>query len=296
MTNRRSFFRLAARATLATGFYTLTEKLSVTGPRLPSSPLNAFPQAVSSGTDGITYPLQLGIAGYTFAQLDILTAISMMQRLGVTRLSLKDNLLPLDASVETATAVVTQLKAAGITVYAVGVIYMKTEAEVVRAFDYAAKVGVSLIIAAPDYSLLSSVEGKVKATGIRVALHNHGPGDRLYPSPGDAWNKIKGMDKGMGLCMDIGHAMRAGANLTEAVSLYKSRLFDMHIKDVTGAFKEAAAIEMGRGVIDFPALVRALEKIRYTGMCSIEFEKDMKDPMPGLAESVGFFRGVMRTV
>jgi sugar phosphate isomerase/epimerase len=50
---------------------------------------------------------------------------------------------------------------------------------------------------------------------------------------------------------------------------------------------------MGRGVIDFPALVRALKKVNYTGICSIEFEKDMQDPLPGIAESLGYFRALL---
>jgi sugar phosphate isomerase/epimerase len=100
----------------------------------------------------------------------------------------------------------------------------------------------------------------------------------------------------MGLCLDIGHAVRAGANLIQAVKEYKSRLFDMHIKDVTGAYKDAKAIEIGRGVIDFPALVKTLKSIQYNGVCSIEFEKDMTDPLPGIAESIGYFRGVIASV
>jgi sugar phosphate isomerase/epimerase len=66
----------------------------------------------------------------------------------------------------------------------------------------------------------------------------------------------------------------------------------MHIKDVTKAEQDGKAIEAGRGIINFPALVKALRKINYRGHCSIEFEKDMKDPLPGIAESVGYFKGV----
>ena len=50
---------------------------------------------------------------------------------------------------------------------------------------------------------------------------------------------------------------------------------------------------MGRGVINFSEVVESLRKIKYTGVCSIEFEKDMTDPLPGLAESVGYFKGIM---
>jgi sugar phosphate isomerase/epimerase len=97
----------------------------------------------------------------------------------------------------------------------------------------------------------------------------------------------------MGLCIDIGHATRAGVAVDKAVKEYKDRLFDLHIKDVSVAEKDGKAIEIGRGVIDFPALVRSLKKTGYKGVCSIEFEKDMTDPMAGIAESIGYFKGVM---
>ncbi len=94
----------------------------------------------------------------------------------------------------------------------------------------------------------------------------------------------------MGLCIDIGHAIRAGILPQKAVIDYQDRLMDLHIKDVTLAANKGVAIEMGRGVINFPALLRALKKINYMGSCSIEleYEKDMKDPLPGIA---GIFQG-----
>jgi sugar phosphate isomerase/epimerase len=100
----------------------------------------------------------------------------------------------------------------------------------------------------------------------------------------------------MGICLDIGHAMRAGEEPGKAIREYKNRIFDLHIKDVTLAAKDGKATEIGRGVIDFPGLIAALDKVQYQGVCAIEFEKDMSDPLPGIAESTGYFRGVINTV
>jgi sugar phosphate isomerase/epimerase len=77
---------------------------------------------------------------------------------------------------------------------------------------------------------------------------------------------------------------------------YGSRIFDIHVKDVTTATVEGKDCELGRGIIDFPAFFKALRKINYQGMCSLEFEKDDTDPLPGIAESVGYFKGVWNTV
>ena len=237
--------------------------------------------------------LTIGIAGYTFAKFDVDQAIAMMKRLDVRYLSLKDFHLPINSSDEKIKEVLAKFSDAGIKVYAVGVIYMKTQQAVDEAFEYAKKVGVNLIVGVPAYELLDYTEQKVKATNIKIAIHNHGPEDVLYPGPAEVYNRIKNRDSRMGLCLDIGHATRAGADLDKAITEYKDRLFDMHIKDVTSASKEGEAIEIGRGCIDFETLIKKLNKISYKGVCSIEFEKDMTDPLPGMAESIGFFRGVL---
>jgi inosose dehydratase len=245
---------------------------------------------------GAADALQLGIAGYTFLHVPVDGAIAMMKRVGVYNLSIKDFHLPLESSPETIRSVKDQFAAGGIRIYAAGVIYMKTEAEVNRAFDYAHTLGVGLIIGVPNPELLGYTEQKVKATGIRVAIHNHGPEDKLYPSPVDVYNHIKDLDPRMGLCLDIGHAARAGADPVKVVQDYGPRIFDMHVKDLAVISREAKPIELGRGVLDIPGLLKELIRMRYAGVCSIEHEMDMNDPLPGIAESAGFFRGVVKAV
>jgi len=240
--------------------------------------------------------LQLGMAGYTFAKFDIEKSIAMMKRVGIQNLSLKEFHLPLNSPPEKIQSVLAQFKEAGINIYAVGVIYMKTKEAVDEAFEYAKKVGVSLIVGVPNPELLDYTEEKVKSTNIRIAIHNHGPEDKLYPSPKNVYDLIKNRDEKMGLCIDIGHSTRAGQDPAKAVTEYKQRVFDLHIKDVSAAVKDGKAIEVGRCVINFPAFVKALDKIKYQGQCSFEFEKDMTDSLPGIAESVGYFKGVVRTL
>lgn len=238
-------------------------------------------------------PLPVGVAGYTFARFDLDKAITMMKKINVMNLSVKEIHLPLNSSQETIDAAMAKIRAAGINPYTVGVIYMKTKEAVDQAFAYAKKCGVSMIVGAPSYDVLDHAEEKVKEYNIKLAIHNHGPEDALYPGPKDVWDRIKDRDPRMGLCIDIGHATRAGVAVDQAVKEYKKRLFDLHIKDVSIAAKDGKAIEIGRGVINFPALVKALKKSGYKGVCSIEFEKDMNDPLAGIAESIGFFKGVM---
>jgi sugar phosphate isomerase/epimerase len=72
-----------------------------------------------------------------------------------------------------------------------------------------------------------------------------------------------------------------------------SRLLDVHLKDVTAANQDGTYIEVGRGVIDIPRFLRTLIKLNYAGTASFEYEKDPKDPLAGLAESVGYVRGIL---
>jgi inosose dehydratase len=278
MTARRNFIKITATAL---GSVTLSPLLGNT----------ALPHPVYGKAARPAY--RLGIAGYTFAQFSVDQAIKMMQRVGVNTLTIKDFHLPLNSSPEKIKEVIGQFNSAGITVYGVGVIYMRSQAEVDKAFEYAKQTGVQMIVGVPLYDLLTYTEQKVKDYNIKMAIHNHGPEDKLYPGPKDVWDRIKNMDARMGLCLDIGHAVRAGTDPAKAITAYKSRLFDLHIKDVTIAQQDGKAIEVGRGVINFPALIKALNKIKYSGICSIEYEKDMKDPLPGIAESVGYFRGMV---
>ena len=239
------------------------------------------------------FPIQVGIAGYTFAQFSLDQSIVMMKRIGVKNLSLKDIHLPINSSDEQINRVMSKFKEAGINIYTVGVIYMKTKEGVDAAFNYAKKVGVKMIVGVPNYDLIAYSEQKVKEFDIKLAIHNHGPEDALYPAPGDVYQRIKNLDPRMGMCIDIGHSLRAGTAPEKAILDFKNRLFDLHIKDINIAEKDAKAIEIGRGVIRFEEVVESLRKIKYQGMCSIEFEKDMTDPLPGISESVGYFKGII---
>lgn len=137
------------------------------------------------------------------------------------------------------------------------------------------------------------MEKKVKEYDFHYAIHLHGPDMPLYPDADDVWNHVKDLDPRIGMCLDVGHDTRNGKDPVEDLKKYQSRVFDIHIKDVTGSSKAGYSVEIGRGIIDFPAFVRMLREVGYTGMCSLEHERNMKDPLQGIAESIGYFRGVI---
>ncbi|MEW5901192.1 MAG: sugar phosphate isomerase/epimerase, partial [Acidobacteriota bacterium] len=238
-------------------------------------------------------PFGLGLASYTFREFSLDQTIAMTKRLGLERIVLKSMHLPLEIPAAEIAATAAKVRGAGLDLYGCGVVYMSTEAEVEQAFGYAQAAAMRMIIGAPNFELLASVERKVRETGIKLAIHNHGPEDKLYPTPASAYEKIRKLEMGIGLCIDIGHTIRAGVEPAEAAEKFAARLLDVHIKDVTAATREGQTVEMGRGVIDIPNFIRALVKIKYQGTLAFEFEKDGQDPLPGVAESVGYLRGVL---
>ncbi len=237
-------------------------------------------------------PFHLGMAGFTFRHFDIDQTLDFMQKLDVHYLCIKDFHLPLDSNEEQIAAFKAKLAKANVVGYGVGPIYMKSEAEVDRAFAYAKRVGVNLLVGVPNYELLDYTEKVVKQYDIRLAIHLHGPDMPLYPDATDIWNNVKDRDPRMGMCLDIGHNLRYGSDSLRDLKKYHTRVFDMHMKDVTGNTKANHSVEVGRGVIDFAQYVRIMRKVKYTGSVSLEYEKDMKTPFNGIAESVGYFRGI----
>lgn len=279
MTNRRSFLQRISVATAT----------SIVAPVV----LQASPDYNKNRFESSALQFSIGFAGYTFVKFNLEQSLDMMKHLQVKYLSVKDFHLPMDSTPAQMDAIKKKFADYGITPYTVGVIYMKSKQEVDRAFAYAQAFGVSMIVGVPDEMLLPYVEEKVKMTNIQMAIHNHGPEDKLYPTPKSIYDRIKNMDARMGLCIDIGHTFRAGVLPEDAIKLYADRLLDLHIKDEEAMKPNAKTLEIGRGSINFSAIIDVLREINYKGMCSIEYEKDMDAPLVGMAESVGFFRGIM---
>lgn len=275
--NRRDFIRITGTGALAAGMPALASTASASSPAPAASP-DLF---------------RMAIAGYTFAQLNLDQALTAMKRAGIGLLGVKDIHLPLNSTQEAINAFLAKAETFGVKPYTVGVIYMKTEAEADRAFAYAKMVGVNLIVGAPDVSLLPYVEKKVKEYDIRLGIHNHGPDQKLYPGPDDVWEAIKNLDTRIGYCLDIGHTTRLGLDPIVAVKKYHKRIFDFHVWDTDKPVKAGGCVEAGRGIIDFPKFFKTLRKVGYSGTVSLEYTKDMKDPLPGITESFGYFRGVL---
>ncbi|NQT03951.1 MAG: sugar phosphate isomerase/epimerase [Planctomycetes bacterium] len=239
---------------------------------------------------------KLGLASYTLRKFNLDDTLAMTKRVGLKYVCFKDFHLPMDSTPAQIRAVAAKVKEAGLILYGGGVIYMRNQDQVHQAFDYAKAAGMKVIVGVPIPELLPLVDKKVKEYDIKVAIHNHGPGDKVYPTPASAYERIKDLDRRIGLCNDIGHTIRAGSDPAVSAKKFADRLLDIHIKDVSEAAAKGHEVEIGRGVIDIPKFLKMLVKIKYSGIISFEYEKDADDPMVGLAESVGYVRGVLAAI
>ena len=282
MTTRRNFVKKAGAGLFAMGASSalLSEELYATpGPEKKPQKEDLF---------------KVSMAGYSFLHFDIDKTLEMMKRVNVNYLCIKDFHLKLDATQAECDAFQTKLKNNGVTGYAVGPIYMdKSQSQIDNAFEYAKRAGVKMIVGIPKNEDLPYVDKKVKEYGFTYAIHLHGPDNPLYPNAKNVWDNVKNLDPRIGMCLDIGHDARDGFDPVEDLEKYHTRVFDIHIKDVTAASKAGTTCEVGRGILDIPAFVKMLRKVNYAGACSLEYEKDMRDPLAGIAESIGYFKGVM---
>lgn len=259
-----------------------------------------LPLLAAAGSFSASPPAQelfrIGIAGYSFTDYkdDIGKTIEVLKAIRVNNTSLKDFQLPYNSSQAQIDKVLSQFKEAGITISALGVIYMRSEKEIDDAFEYTRKTGVKTIAGVANYELLSYLEKRAKENNITVAIHNHGPEDHLFPDIDSIYEKIRDMDKLLGICMDIGHTFRCGHDPSAMFLKYHDRIYDVHFKDEESPTAESKSVVNGWGKIDFISFVKALRKTKYSGICGLENRQ--KDPATALAESIGHFRGILTAV
>lgn len=239
-------------------------------------------------------PIRLGIASYTFRNFDQAHLIDFMKQLKTPYLNLKDTHLPMTPLDQVASKAA-EYRAAGMTLTALGTIYFpKDDDDDIRAkFEYCKAAGVSLIVGAPTHETLPRVEKFVKEYNIRVGIHNHGPEDKQWPSPLTVLDAVKNMDQRIGCCIDVGHTMRTGTDVVQAIRKAGPRLFDIHMKDLAKSNVKESQVAVGDGLMPVPQIFKALIEMRYPGQVDLEYEIFPSDPMPGVIKSFAYMRGVL---
>jgi sugar phosphate isomerase/epimerase len=279
--SRRSFLRSSA---------TLATSATLAGAALPG--LAAEP----SRETGKPSPIKLGICSYTFRSFTREQMIGFLKQLSMDELNVKDakDHLPVDPDAE-ATAIAAY-QAAGIKLHAAGAIYFRKDEDddVRKQFEYCKRAGIKVIVAGdPTPETLPRIERFVKEYDIKIAIHNHGPEDKVWPSPLDVLKAVKKFDPRMGCCIDVGHTVRAGTDVVQAIHEIGPRLFDVHMKDLTDFTAKESQVSVGDGIMPVREIFQALIAIRYPGFVDLEYEVHADDPMPGVIASIAYMRGVI---
>ncbi len=249
-----------------------------------------------SQTPKSVIPIRLGLASYTFRNSTRAQLIAAMKQLNVLALNVKDikDHLPTDPDGEA--QALKDYAAASITLHAAGAIYFakNEDADIHAKFEYCKRAGIGVIVAGdPTPETLPRIEAFARQYDIRIAIHNHGPEDTLWHSPLDVLRVVKTMDPRMGCCIDVGHTVRAGTDVVQAIHAAGPRLFDVHMKDLTSFSDKESQVAVGDGRMDVRGIFDALLAIGYGGFVDLEYEVHPDDPMPGVIASFAYMRGVM---
>jgi sugar phosphate isomerase/epimerase len=244
----------------------------------------------------VSFPVRLGLASYTFRNFSRAQLIGFMKQLNVFALNAKDvkDHFPADPPGEA--VALADYAAAGIRVHAAGVINFakNEEADIHSKFEYSKRAGIPVIVAGdPTAQTLPRIEKFAKEYDIRVAIHNHGPEDKLWPSPVTILKAVKDMDPRIGCCIDVGHTVRASTDVIQAIEEAGPRLFNIHMKDLTNFQDKESQVAVGDGSMPVRRIFEALIAMKYDGFVDLEYEVNPSDPMPGVISSFAYMRGML---
>lgn len=243
--------------------------------------------------------LKLGVATYSMREFQRDLCIKQVKQLNIEYVDVKEFHLPQSDSPAALAAGRKAFDKAGLKVIGGGNVSLAEPDEegLRKHFEYAKAVGFPMMITAPRHENLAIIEKLAKEYNIRIAIHNHGPEDKNFPTPQSVLEAVKNMDARMGLCMDIGHAARAGADIIASAVEAGPRLFELHMKDLKDPKNPAGPsfgqVPVGDGVLPIPALFKQLKKQNYQGVCSLEYEIEGDDPVPGMQKSFAYMRGIL---
>ena len=282
-----------------------------------------FAAAMAVGTVAMAQvPYKIGVAGFTFCKKSIDEALAIMQQADVHYLCVKDFHLKYSSNDAEIAAFKEKCAKYGVVPYGLGPLYTKNVSQLRPYFEFAKRMGVKTIVGVPydptdekdtwskrkgSRKQLEEIDKLVKEFDICYAIHNHGPhSPNMYPDVAYGWELIKDLDKRIGFCMDVGWEWGSDRDPVETIRQHGDRIYDIHLKNFratpaqkgkggfprNGQMMTFETVPMPRGNIDYVKVFTALAEAGYTGVCSLEYERDFTNNLPAIAESIGYARGV----
>jgi len=235
-----------------------------------------------------TFSIDLGIQSYSLRNFKFPQVVEMTQQLGLHSIEFFPGHFPANQKPDQLAAGIATLKAAGIAVNAYGVCgFSKNEAAARGLFDFAKKVGFGVITAGPTPDSLDMLDKLVEQYDVKIAIHNHGPGDRHWGKLQQLVDGTKDHHANIGVCLDTGHLERSGDPPIAAIEALGPRLHSLHLKDLNAQKHD---VVVGTGTTDLVAFFTALKAVEFDGPCALEYEIEPKNPMPGIRKSLAAIR------
>ena len=146
------------------------------------------------------------------------------------------------------------------------------------------------------------------ATGLRTVFHHHCA--TFVETPAEIDELMRRTDPGLvGLCLDSGHATFGGGNPLDIMDRWADRIRHVHLKDCDPAVRRRAVAEkwdypasvragvfceLGRGEVNFPAVIERLRKANYDGWLVVEQDvlASMGSPAESAARNREYLRGL----
>ena len=239
--------------------------------------------------------LDLGLQSYSLRNFSFDDTIAKMQQVGLHFVEFFPNHFPQNMTPQELAARQQKLADRQIQANAYGVCRLdKNEQRARELFGFCKRAGIGVITAGPTMDSFDLLDKLVAEYDIKIAIHNHGPGDKH-------WGRLKQLVDGtrdhhphIGVCLDTGHLIRAGDDAVEAVRALGPRLHGLHFKDVSKDSDHDCIV--GQGRTDVVAFFAACKDVAFDGPCSLEFEIEPKNPMPGIAASLEAIRAAVARV
>jgi sugar phosphate isomerase/epimerase len=163
-----------------------------------------------------------------------------------------------------------------------------------KLMEFAKEMKISTIVIEPSYDLLPMIDQLANEYKINVAIHNH-PSPTPYWHAGITYFHIHNLSPRIGICGDTGHWTRSGVTPSQALRMFKGRIFDVHLKDLNEfGNRDATDVPFGSGKSNVQDILAELSLQNYHGTITIEHEKeeDSMNPAPPIKEGINFIKKI----
>jgi sugar phosphate isomerase/epimerase len=248
----------------------------------------------------------VAIQSYTFRNFDLDQALAKMAACGVKHAEFFRKHIPVESTPEQIKSVLKLCRDSGVMPVAFGVeAFTKDHDTNKKRFDFAAALGIKYLSADPTPDSFDSLDKLCDQYKIAIAIHPHGPAGKgvrhRWWSAEVILAAVKDHHELIGTCLDTGHLIRMaqlGETLDPAqqVRVMGKRNFGMHLKDHDNRRKTDVLFGQDGGVLDVPAVLKALREVKFGGYVAIEYEAKPEEPTEDVKQLVKILQDSVKKV